>query len=253
MAYINAIEYSSASAMREAARAVHQRLFNPAKRGMETPIRIEPKPRPKSAGEFLAERLEAQRIAKAESDRKWAETFAKAAELQALPNPEQTPRDMLKALCSEHGVTLSAIQGPQRNRAIVGLRRLFIHSINDAWTAKGRPLNLEQLSRLFGDRDHTTIAHYLGGERKRKPKQGDLPAYIYKKPDCRNFEIQLKIYGTRHRVNWQAHDLESAIKVRDAGLAAIVSGIKDRARVKQAGNMALLAARASIVEEHSDG
>lgn len=253
MAYpsVSAIEYQSGEAMLEAARAIRQRLFNPARRGRETPQR-EPTPRPKTSGELKAERLAAEKAAKDANDRKWAEAFAEAMSADPLQIPE-TPRDMLKSLCAQHDVTISAIQGAQRNRVIVALRRQFIHAINDAWLAKGRPLNLEQLSRLFGDRDHTTIAHYLGGERKRKPKQSGLPTHIYKKPDCRNYEIQLKIYGTKHRVNWQVHDLETAIRVRDAGMAAIMCGIKDHGGVKHAGNLAMFTKGALQGGQAKDG
>jgi chromosomal replication initiator protein len=65
-----------------------------------------------------------------------------------------TPRDLIASVASAFDVTVADLSGRSRQRHIAEARQAA------AWVLRrASPLSLEQIGRLLGGRDHTTIIH----------------------------------------------------------------------------------------------
>lgn len=78
--------------------------------------------------------------------------------LDNVPLTEKLPiREILKAICDFHGVTVEKIMGRNRQRFMTKIRDEAIRAVADA-----RPdMSLPELGRVFDGRDHTTILFSL--------------------------------------------------------------------------------------------
>ena len=139
MAYINAIEYSSASAMREAARAVHQRLWRsramrpePISTTVET-VQIAPEP---------IDPIGNYRIIDIYSTH----------EEPSFPALKGTAREYLMRRSVELGFTFGEIISARRRRELVKARHELIAEVYH----KFPKLSLPAIGRLFC-KDHTSM------------------------------------------------------------------------------------------------
>ena len=75
-------------------------------------------------------------------------------------------RNLVRDICTLHGVTLNDIVGPFREARIVRARNEAIYQIRHTFT-----LSLPQIGRIF-HRDHTTIMHSIRKEEARRAALG---------------------------------------------------------------------------------
>jgi len=64
--------------------------------------------------------------------------------------------DIVKGLAKFYGVSIDAIRGNRRKKALVRPRAHIAHALREQ-----TDLSLKEIGRLLGGRDHSTILHYL--------------------------------------------------------------------------------------------
>ena len=77
-----------------------------------------------------------------------------------VPSRDLTPGEILDEVTREHGVSTAALQGPARSAHLVHARREAARRLR----AQGR--TLQQIARILGRKDHTTIINLLDGDKR---------------------------------------------------------------------------------------
>lgn len=125
-----------------AAKAETGRLFGSVMRGAN------------AEAELIVMKARAQADAIIADARLQAGQILGAAGIEINASEKPSVIDLIRLVASKHGVTVSAIKGSARHRAIVAIRHEAM-----AFVYKLRPdLSLPQIGRVF-NRDHTTILH----------------------------------------------------------------------------------------------
>ena len=238
MAYVNAIEYSSGTAMREAARAIHKRLFNPTIRGMET---IKPRP-PKyldlktdfinvaanqhgvPAGGFTRE-------AKARADKHKADAKRQAILDRARQETEQKERVRLEAIIQQEARRQAAMSRREA-RLQVDLELRLAAMTNEQKRAENRTskAEIDNILRLIAN-----YFGYLGEEIKSDLRHRELckvrqiAMFIAREVTGKSFPIIGRQFGGRdHTTVIHAVRKVSRLIASDPATADHVAAIMDK-------------------------
>ena len=82
-----------------------------------------------------------------------------------------TSGEIIDATAQAFGITDKEIRGPYRHRRLIWPRHIAIHIIRDVL---GKPY--EEIGKLFGGRDHSTIIYAIWNVEQRIAKDRDLRA-----------------------------------------------------------------------------
>lgn len=107
----------------------------------------------KALAEALQARKEAARIAFEVEHATRIQKWVNEADSEGL-----VPRDIIRHVANQHGVTLEEIVGATRSRNVVTARWHAIWEVKRAFPMR---MSTPRLGRTFGGRDHTTILHSI--------------------------------------------------------------------------------------------
>ena len=156
MAYVNAIEYQSGTAMREAARAIHKRLWKPMNAWREPAVvKVVPVIVPAKPDRWIVQHNRhmvdyAKHIAFA----RYCRATADFGDIKPVGAERIQVRRILECCSLHFNIPMLDLKSNRRTRAIVLPRQIAMY-IAKILT----PFSFPEIGRRIGGRDHTTVLH----------------------------------------------------------------------------------------------